>query len=205
IFNRQINIFYVHLEDRFFDNYHDRERQEAIKSRNELAPWDAHVTQFRLMPGTPVSGMTLEEMALRERIGVNIAMIRRGEDYYIPAPSRFERVYPGDNLFVIGTDDQLDHFKKYIEPLSGIQPRGLGSDEVVLRKVVVTKKSFLFKKTIRESGIREKTNGLVVGLERNKRRVLNPESNMILEDGDMLWVVGDRLLIEEFIDEIVNS
>jgi len=205
VFNRQINAFYIHLENRFFQNYHDREREEAIRSRHELAPWDAHIAQFRLPVHTPVTGMSLEEMALRERLGVNIAMIRRGEDYIIPAPSRYEKVYPGDLLFVIGTDEQLEQFRKYIEPVNVLLATEPVSDEVVLRKITVTKTSFLYHKTIRESGIRERTNGLVVGLERRNRRVLNPESHVILEAGDVLWVVGDRAKIEGLLDEASSA
>jgi len=197
VFTKRIHGYYISLETRFFNNYHDRERQEAEKNRIELAPWDAHIAQFQVKVGTPITGMTLEEMALRERLGVNIAMIKRGDHYTINAPSRFERVYPGDTLFVIGTDDQLDQFKKHIEPVNStpIQVSG-NSDSVVLRKIPIKRDSFLYKKTIRESGVREKTNGLVVGIERNNRRNLNPESNVILEDGDVLWIVGDARLID---------
>jgi monovalent cation:H+ antiporter-2, CPA2 family len=203
IYSNRIHGFYVRLESRFFYNFHDRERLEALKNREELAPWDAHITQFVLPLGTPVTGMTLEEMALRERLGINIAMIKRGEHYTISTPSRYERVYPGDTVFVIGTDEQLDHFKKHIEPTNGKEAEvysGAG-DNMVLKKIRVKKASFLDQKTIRESGIRERTNGLVVGIERNNRRILNPESNLILKDGDLLWVVGDSRLIDQLKSE----
>jgi CPA2 family monovalent cation:H+ antiporter-2 len=203
IYSKRIHTFYVRLESRFFYNFHDRERLEAIKNRQELAPWDAHITQFVLPMGTPVTGMTLEEMGLRERLGINIAMIKRGEHYTISTPSRFERVYPGDVLFVIGTDEQLDQFKKHIEPVNGKEPEVYagGGDDMVLKKIRVKRNSFLDQRTIRESGIRERTNGLVVGIERNNRRILNPESNLILKEGDLLWVVGDSRLIDQIKNE----
>ena len=50
-------------------------------------------------------------------------------------------------------------------------------------------------KSIRESELREKTNGLVVGLERRGKRILNPESQLILEKDDILWIVGSRKLL----------
>ena len=207
IFSKRIHGFYVRLESRFFYNFHDRERLEAIRSRQELAPWDAHVTELIVPIGSPVTGMSLEEMALRERIGINIAMIKRGEQYTISAPSRFERVYPGDTLFVIGTDEQLDQLKKHLEPVGGtpLQAYAGSGDGVALKKIRVRKNSFLQDKTIRESGIREKTSGLVVGIERNNRRILNPESNLILKEDDLLWIVGDLRLIEEVKQMQINS
>lgn len=199
IFSKKIHSFYVRLESRFFYNFHDRERLEAIRSRQELAPWDAHVAEFLVPVGSGVTGMTLEEMALRETLGVNIAMIKRGEHYTISAPGRFERIYPGDILFVIGTDDQLEQFNRHIAPAIGADAQVYvsGGDGVALKKIRVRRSSFLDGKTIRESAIREKTKGLVVGIERNNKRMLNPESNLILKEDDLIWIVGDAKKIEE--------
>ncbi len=47
-------------------------------------------------------------------------------------------------------------------------------------------------KTIRDSGLREETDGLIVGLEREGKRILNPDSTIELLSGDLLWIVGDR-------------
>ncbi|XZF13589.1 cation:proton antiporter domain-containing protein [Chitinophagaceae bacterium MMS25-I14] len=193
-FSRSIHAFYIRIEDRFFYNFHHREIHAARVNRDELAPWDAHIAQFVLPAGTPVAGLTLEEIGLREKAGVNIAMIRRGEHYTIPAPARTEKLYPDDRLFVIGTDEQLELFKKYVEPeiKDGYKDE---AQEVVLRKIVVRENDFMHRHTIRESGVREKTDGLVVGLERKGRRILNPDSFTVLHPGDQLWIVGNEKLI----------
>jgi CPA2 family monovalent cation:H+ antiporter-2 len=34
--------------------------------------------------------------------------------------------------------------------------------------------------------------GLVVGIERKGRRILNPESTEVIEKDDLLWIVGDE-------------
>jgi CPA2 family monovalent cation:H+ antiporter-2 len=52
--------------------------------------------------------------------------------------------------------------------------------------------SFLVGKTIRETGLREKANALVVGVGRNHERLLNPESDFCLQANDILFVVGNR-------------
>ncbi|HEU4607827.1 MAG TPA: TrkA C-terminal domain-containing protein, partial [Chitinophagaceae bacterium] len=41
-----------------------------------------------------------------------------------------------------------------------------------------------------ESGIREKAKGIIVGIERNGQRILNPESNTVFQEGDIIWIVG---------------
>jgi CPA2 family monovalent cation:H+ antiporter-2 len=52
-------------------------------------------------------------------------------------------------------------------------------------------------KTLRASGIREITNGLVVGIERNGQRILNPDSTTVFEWDDIVWIVGDRKKIDD--------
>jgi len=71
-------------------------------------------------------------------------------------------------------------------------------DEMVLDKIIVGSHNHLSGKTIRNSGIREKTNGLVVGIERNGERILNPHSDTEFSWDDIVWIVGDKRKIEEF-------
>jgi CPA2 family monovalent cation:H+ antiporter-2 len=35
----------------------------------------------------------------------------------------------------------------------------------------------------------------VVGIERGGKRILNPDSHLILEKEDILWIVGDKKLL----------
>jgi CPA2 family monovalent cation:H+ antiporter-2 len=51
---------------------------------------------------------------------------------------------------------------------------------------------------IRDSGIREKTNGLIIGVERNQERILNPVSSLVFERGDIVWIVGERNKIKDY-------
>jgi CPA2 family monovalent cation:H+ antiporter-2 len=202
VFAKRIHAFYIRIEDRFFFNFNNREIEAAKASRHELAPWDAHIAHFVLHAGAPCAGMTLEEMAVREQFGINIAMIKRGEHYTIPAPGRYEKVYPGDKLLIIGNDDQIEQFKRYIDPSESTTHENGNGRDVVLKKIVVNQQSAMYHKTIRESGIREQTNGLVVGIERRGKRILNPESATIFEDNDKVWIVGEARLIETLDTEL---
>ena len=71
--------------------------------------------------------------------------------------------------------------------------------DIVLQQFELEKQDFIGR-TIRESELREKTKGLVVGVEHNGRRILNPESNFILSKNDIVWVVGDRKKIVSFFE-----
>ncbi len=195
IFSKRIHKFYIRLEDRFMFNFYHREMQEAKASLRELAPWDAHIARISFPAGAIHTGKTLEEMQIREQFGINIAMIKRGDLHTIPAPGRYERLYPGDKMFVIGTDEQLEAFKKFIEPENGLSLAVQDKKDIVLKKLTINESSALLGHSIRDSGIREKTNGLIVGIERDGRRILNPESYTVFEVGDKVWIVGDAELI----------
>ena len=63
--------------------------------------------------------------------------------------------------------------------------------ETVLKQFELKNPDFIGK-TIRESQLREKTTGLIVGIEREGQRMMNPESHFVLQKNDILWIVGDK-------------
>ena len=187
IMNRKIQTFYDRLEARFLSNYNARETAEAAR-RPVLAPWDAHLASFHVHADWNGVGRTLEQLGFREKYGINIAVIERG-DRLIPIPPKNERLFPGDRLQVIGTDQQIEAFRQFIEHHEPHQQ--FSRSQVQLRRYEVLEGSGVNGKSIRESGIREMAHSMVVGVERGEERILNPISDMRLETGDVVWIVGD--------------
>lgn len=189
---KKIQAIYEKIENRFITNFLDKEVEERKQNRADLAPWDAHITNFVITGDFKEVGKTLADLGWREQMGINIAMIKRG-NRAIQVPDRFERVYPGDVLFVIGTDEQIESFKRYLEQSSIAK---LSNDrveqEITLQYLEVTQESELANKSIKDSAIRERSKGLIVGIERAGDRILNPESSVVLLPGDLLWMVGNR-------------
>lgn len=195
LFPKKLQQVYYYLENHFIRNLNSREISERIRTKSELTPWDGHMTIFEVPQESDIAGKSLKELQLRENIGINIAIIKRGEKI-INVPPRTEKLYPKDVLYIIGSDEQVLEFQKYLDNSKAITN---GSDtEVVLKKIKLENNDFIGK-SIREAQLREKTNGLVVGIERNNERIMNPESNMILKKNDILWVVGDKRLIDDLL------
>jgi CPA2 family monovalent cation:H+ antiporter-2 len=67
--------------------------------------------------------------------------------------------------------------------------------EVTLKQLVVDEKFPFLGMSIRASNIREKTSGLIVGIERNGQRILNPDPGTLFQKGDIVWLSGDRELV----------
>lgn len=186
IFSRKLQSFYNKLETRFMLNLNARENRTP-----NILPWDTHLTEVIVAPESELVGKTLVDLKIREQYGVNIAMIERGK-INISTPSRDERLYPYDKLLIIGTDDQLANIKPLFEGIVDETLVTVPMQDMSLQKIVINSKSPVFEQTIRNSGIREQTQGLVVGIERNGERILNPDSNLIFENGDIVWIVGNN-------------
>lgn len=193
---KRMQVVYDKIEKRFFSNLNDKEDRDVRESGAHLVPWDAHITSFIISADFTGIGKTLMELRLREDLGVNLAMIKRGP-FTIHVPDRLEKVYPGDILYVIGTDEQVEAFKKYLELNSRTVINYKSSEqEVSLQQLEITEGSELEGASIKDSRIRERTKGLIVGIERKGARMLNPESNVVLESHDVLWIVGNTKRIK---------
>ncbi len=195
IFPKKLNAHYHKIEDHFLRNLNAREIKKAVRSRSDLTPWDGHMSTFEIAPTSNVVGKTLEELRIREQLGINIAFIKRGE-FTINIPNKNERLFPGDEICIIGTDNQVKDFKVYLHQNEIELPEIIETD-IILKQLEIKEEEFIGA-TIRESQLREKTNALIVGIERSGKRILNPESNMILEKNDILWVVGSKKLLNIF-------
>ncbi|MET0760117.1 MAG: cation:proton antiporter [Flavobacterium sp.] len=193
VFPKKLNAQYHKIEDHFLKNLNARELKKSIRSRSDLTPWDGHMTTFEIAPTSNIAGKTLEELSIREQLGINIAFVKRGE-ITINIPSRNERLFPGDEICVIGTDTQVAAFKKYLDQNEIDIPPTATESDIVLQQLELINEAFIGK-SIRDSELREKTRGLIVGLERGGKRILNPESKLILEKNDILWIVGSKKLL----------
>lgn len=187
IFPEKLNEQYHKIENHFLKNLNDRENKKMDRRYANLMPWDGHMSFFNIGRESNLAGKTLEELRIREQMGINIAYIKRG-DVTIEIPTKNERLFPGDEICIIGTDAQVTEFTKYLNQ-NEIDDAKAIETQIVLRQLEVFDEEFT-QKTIGE--FRTRTNAMVVGIERNGNRILNPESNIILQKNDIIWVVGDK-------------
>lgn len=197
LFPKKLNAQYHKIENHFLKNLNAREIIRAKRQRSDLSPWDGHMALFDIGRDSSIVGKTLEELRLREELGINIAFIKR-DDITISIPGRHERLFPGDEVCIIGTDHQVVDFQNYLSINVKPYENMVSESDIVLQQFELHNADFIGR-SIRESKIREKTHGLVVGLERKGVRILNPDSFEVLEKDDILWIVGEKKLLERFL------
>ena len=209
VFSKRINKFYNRIEKRFITNLNDRsdnQQSEAItrlagnsEVTNNLAAWDVHIVELEVKPLAEYIGKTLVDLQWREKYGVNIGYIKRGEKL-IHTPGRSEVLMPYDKVGIIATDDQFQIFKPVFDSQEIVVEEDI--NHIKLGKILINHHSPKKGLSIRESGIRDKTDGLVIAIRRGDERILNPESSEILQVDDIVWVVGNRKKIEKLNIEI---
>lgn len=197
IFSKRLQGFYNRIETRFLINLNDRENMNGDKSKQELVPWDTHLSELEVSAESILVGKTLKDVAMREKYGLNIAMIERGK-LKINSPGPNDQFMPHDKLTLIGTDEQLEKFSEVFKQEVD-QSNGDTESGIELNKIVLNSQSPVLGLSIKDSRIRETTQGLIVGIERNKERFVNPESGFVLQTGDVMWIVGNRRKITAFL------
>jgi CPA2 family monovalent cation:H+ antiporter-2 len=197
LFRKSIGRFYESFENRFLQNLNAKELAEieSLARLPQLAPWDANLVQVLVPSEARVAGQTLEECKFRSSTGATVAMIDRGRRR-IFAPNRSEKILPNDELYLIGTEEQLAAANELItaEKTEG----AAAHDEMFnLESFVVDRNSRYADKTIKEVGLGDEVGGLIVGIERGGSRILNPESSERLLADDLIWVFGHRSRIRD--------
>ncbi|WP_070786811.1 cation:proton antiporter [Flavobacterium crassostreae] len=198
-FPKQLHNQYHKIENHFLKNLNTREEVKKVDRRHaNLTPWDGHMSTFEIAPESQLAGKTLQELQIREAMGINIAFIKRGE-LTLQIPNKLERLFPGDEICVIGTDAQVEQFSVYLKQSEIMDPVKTDNN-LVLKQIELRNKEFIGQ-SVGQSKLRERTNGLLVGIERNGERILNPESNMVLQKDDILWIVGNNRLMNALFPE----
>ncbi len=77
-------------------------------------------------------------------------------------------------------------FKPVFDSTESIDDTDYSPQDIILQKIIIDEHNKLKGLSIRNSHIRERTNGLVVGIERNKERILNPDSVTTFEWADIV-------------------
>lgn len=209
MFSKRLNKFYDRLEKRFITNLNDRvtNSDDAALTRltgnteviSNLAAWDVHIVEHQVKPLAEFVGKTLLELQWREKFGINIGYIKRGAKL-IHTPDRNQVLMPYDKVGIIGTDEQFQVFRPVFDSEEVVPEEN--ADNIKLGKILINHHSAKKGLTIRESGIRDKTDGLVIAIRRGNERILNPESSEVLQLDDIVWVVGNRKKIEKLNVEI---
>jgi CPA2 family monovalent cation:H+ antiporter-2 len=203
LFRRQIEGYYRWMETQFRSGFQaDLVETGRAQPLDRLAPWDAHLVEVGVPARSFLVGRSLLDLELREKYGLNVVVVVR-DDENIVAPKASEALYPGDRLLCFATDAEIERFREDIEAKAqDVGGRQKDVEEYELRRVKVQEGSRFNGVSIRQSGIRERFDCIVVGLERAGKRIRSPKSDTTLTDTDVLWIVGETKKVQGLMHEL---
>ena len=187
----------ITLERLFIQNLQSRdiEAQKQGKKKplfaNHLIDRDIHIANLDLPDDSLWAGKTLHSLKLRNRFGVHISSILRGSKH-INIPNGGTILFPGDKLQAIGNDEQLTKLSKAINAELQPEVTNIEKHEMKLRSFTISKTSPFIGKTLKDSGIRDEYNCMVVGVDEGQKNLTLITPSRCLQAGDILWVVGEE-------------
>lgn len=121
---------------------------------------------------------------------MHVSSVLRGRRR-INIPNGDTVVFPGDRIEAIGDDEQLGQLQQALGTEVVPDDPDIEKREMRLRRFVLSGSCPFVGKTLRESGIRDRYNCMVVGVEEGQERLTMIAPGRRFERGDMVWVVGE--------------
>ena len=197
ILSRWIKRRSIRLERLFILNLRSRDIEAQVHGHKrplyegKLLDRNIHIADFEIPADSLWMGKTLKELNLGKKYGVHVSSILRA-NRRLNIPDGNSMVFPGDKLQVIGSDEQLTAFRHAIESELLGEDLELEKREMRLRSIIISGSSPFVGKTLQESGIRDKFNCMVVGIEEGEENLSQPQPSYRFEKDDIIWVVGEE-------------
>ena len=196
----------IKMERVFIHNLRSRDIMAQVNGEKKplyeghLLDRDIHISEFEVPVDSTWGGKSLQQLHLRQRFGIDISSIMRGSQR-LNIPNGETIIFPGDKLQVIGNDEQLQKFATSIA--QDIYPEDLEIEkrEMKLRQLIISSKSEFCGKSLIESGIRDKYNCMVVGLEEGQENLTKIAPSYVFQKGDILWIVGEESDLQKIMEK----
>lgn len=138
-----------------------------------------------------VIGRSVTDAGLRNLEGMYLVEIRRGDRDIRPVSSN-EMVHKGDKLFFAGGMDSVENLNKLDLGLSIPQSSGIKPASDNYAELVLSHRSQLKGRQIRETDFRSRFDAAVVAIHRNGERVWGQLGRVKLKEGDVLLVAKGK-------------
>jgi CPA2 family monovalent cation:H+ antiporter-2 len=187
---------------RFMENFneeHDVASQSITKKfREDLESKSLHIERIEVPQNSVQVGKTLGELNFRNITGTSIVSIIRGNQI-INIPDKNTRIYPYDKMVVVGSDEEVSNFislldsDKYAEENTEVT-----NYRVELEQHTIEPDSYAIGKSIKQLAIQQETGCIIASIERNGTMINKFDSKFELQQGDVLWLAGEKHNLENF-------
>ena len=192
--------YYLQLETRFFANLNQKTMEErgGARKRKHWLNEDYSIFSWDVPAGAPYEGKSIQQLDWGRKDAVYVVKVRHG-DKKIPMPPARTVLHAGDHVHVIGDRSSLETFYKTLGINQHVNMRTLkefldedytGGNALSCAAIQVRGTEPYVGKPIRKSRINVRSHCMILGLERDGYATHMPDSNMLIEKGDILWIIG---------------
>ena len=206
---------YLQMETRFLRNFNERIiRQEERAGRHQT--WldeQLHIMSFIAPAGAEYLDTSLADLKWGYRYNVYVVKIRQGEKQYLLPDSQM-KICAGDKVYAVGEEKALLNFyaltrliqTKPLRTLKKFMEIDYPQPEYALSvaAIKIYGDEDFAGKSIRQSGIRDKWDCLILGLQRDGYPMIMPDPDMLLTKDDILWVMGSNNNVGHMAAQYVN-
>ena len=197
---------YLSVEARFLSNFNERllTKFEDFENTSEWLDEKLHVMSFEYTGATA----SLKKLEWRQGFGVYVVKLIHGRRHN-NLPSAEDRVRTGDTVYVIGEVNSLKDLASALSIVPGEIPtlrefiagENDAENDIYVYAMPVEKNSELFGRTIKECGIRENYDCMILGLQRSRLPIVGPDVNMQIINGDVIWILGTKSMSSKLLAE----
>ncbi len=201
---------YLSVEARFLANFNERNLGKFSDSdtATEWLDEKLYVLEFDC-PESGVEGKSLRELGWGGLYGVNVVKLVRGKKH-INMPDGGAVISKHDRIYVIGEagpihsmclglgiseDGKLPTLREFIDGEHG------EAGDLYSYALKVDRDSPFAGSPIKDSRIREDYDCIILGLQRSKLPIAQPDINMTIQPGDLIWILGTKTMAGKLLQE----
>lgn len=200
---------YLEVEARFLANLNERRLAEKFgqAGEEEVHHWLTEqlcVITLEIPPLYVGGGVPLKDHGWGKDDHISIIKVIRGREH-MNIPEGDVSLLAGDKIIAMGSKKDLENFcfkqsAEGVRPVKGARLRTLKDyiesqpeeHQLLCCGVELKREMPQEGKSIRECGIKEEWKAFLIGLERDLLPIPNPDKNLTLRQGDLLWVMGSQ-------------
>lgn len=194
---------YLSVEARFLANFNERNlgKFEDSGAATEWLDEKLYVLDFGC-PEQGVAGKSLIDLGWGGVYGVNVVKLVRGKKH-INMPAGSTVISKHDRIYVVGEADSihgmclglsLNESRKLPTLREFIESENGSDGDLYSYAISVDKDSPFAGSAIKDSRIREDYDCMILGLQRNRLPIAQPDINMTLQNGDLIWILGTKTM-----------
>lgn len=214
------------MEMSFVANFYEstlakEKKEKGFRGKHVWMDESWQVARFEIV--SDIKHKTVKDIGRNPHVHVGvIKVIRDGQHYNMPKGTF--ALKKGDILHTMGTPEEIEASLLLLEKLEYIEKvdypketlknyiygqtfNHIPAEKQIICVPIVAKEGYPFtRKQIKNSGIREKYKGSVIGIERDNLPITHPSILTIIQPGDLIWLIGtkqmaNRLLKDDLLGE----